>query len=415
MVVLATKEAILAAEPPEWGAMLLTTLDTVRLRRARAAVFGVFAVNGFLLAAWVVHIPAISERTGISHATLGWLLLVLAGAALIGMQIAGPLADRWGSKPMVGAAGLLLSAGAIGPGLATDTVTLAAALAVFGLGNGALDVSMNSQAVHVERAYGRPIMSAFHALFSLGGVVGSLLGAATLAAGWSPLTALSGAAALGAVLILACVPMLLPHEHHAAPQRPAGAAGSGRTPTAKILTLGAIAFAVFLAEGAANDWSTLQVKEHLGTSESTAALAFGAFAVMMTVGRLTADQVAATFGPVAVVRYGTLIAAVGLTAVIASVWVPLTLAGWALFGLGLSGCIPQIFTAAGNLHGGAPGVNMSRVVGMGYIGLLAGPALLGWLTHLMPLTATLVVPLVIVLLASWFAGQVSPASDVADD
>ncbi|EME22317.1 MFS transporter [Rhodococcus triatomae BKS 15-14] len=390
-------------------AMLLTTNSPATLRRARASVFGVFAVNGFLLAAWVVHIPAISARTGVSHSTLGWLLLVLACAALIGMQAAGPLADRWGSKPMVGAAGLLIAVGAIGPGLATDAATLAAALAVFGLGNGALDVSMNSQAVHVERAYGRPIMSAFHALFSLGGVAGSLLGAATLARGWSPLTALSAAAVIGAVLILACLPALLPHERHDAPTAPGAPTTRGRTPTAKILTLGAIAFALFLAEGAANDWSTLQVKEHLGTSESTAALAFGAFAVMMTVGRFTADRVAARFGPVAVVRYGTLIAALGLTTVIASVWIPLTLAGWALFGLGLSGCIPQIFTAAGNLHGGAPGVNMSRVVGMGYVGLLAGPALLGWLTHLMPLTATLAVPLVVVLLASWFAGQVRPA------
>lgn len=388
--------------------------DPTRLRRARAAVFGVFAVNGFLLAAWVVHIPAVSERTGISHATLGWLLLVLAGAALIGMQIAGPLADRWGSRRMIGAAGLLIAVGAIGPGLATDATTLAAALAVFGLGNGALDVSMNSQAVHVERAYRRPIMSAFHALFSLGGVAGSLLGAATLAAGWSPLTALSAAAVLGALVVLLCLPALLPR-----PGPDADATADRRLPardrasTRKVLALGTIAFALFLAEGAANDWSTLQVKEHLGTSESTAALAFGAFAVMMTVGRFTADRVSAAVGPVAVVRYGTLIAAVGLTTVIASGWVWLTLAGWALFGLGLSGCIPQIVTAAGNLHGGSPGVNMSRVVGMGYLGLLAGPAVLGWLTGVMPLTATLIVPLVFVLLASRFAGQVRSADDCA--
>lgn len=392
--------------------MPLTTLDPARLRRARAAVFGVFAVNGFLLAAWVVHIPTVSERAGISHATLGWLLLVLSGGALIGMQAAGPLADRWGSRPMVGAAGLLLSVGAIGPGLATDTAGLAAALAVFGFGNGALDVSMNTQAVHVERAYGRPIMSAFHALFSLGGVAGSLLGAATLAAGWSPLTALSGAAVIGAAAVLACVPALLPHERHDARGEPAvDAPNRDRAATRRVLALGAVAFALFLAEGVANDWSTLQVKEHLGTADSTAALAFGGFAAMMTVGRLTADRVATRFGPVAVVRYGTLVAAAGLAAVTASSLVPLTLAGWAVFGLGLSGCIPQIFTAAGNLHAGAPGVTMSRVVGMGYLGLLAGPAILGWLTQLMPLTATLLLPLALVLVTSRFAGVVRPGTD----
>ncbi|MFC9790172.1 MFS transporter [Rhodococcus sp. NPDC127528] len=386
-----------------------TVVEPVRLRRARAAVFGIFAVNGFLLAAWVVHIPSISDRTGISHATLGWLLLVLAAAALVGMQIAGPLADRWGSRRMVLAAGALISAGVIGPALATDAVGLAAALAVFGLGNGALDVSMNSQAVHAERAYGRPIMSAFHALFSVGGVVGSLLGAATLAAGWSPLTALAGASAIGFVTVAGCGPALLPHRAHEHDARSESSGRGGRAGVRTVLTLGAIAFALFLAEGAANDWSTLQVKEHLGTSDATAALAFGAFAVMMTVGRFAADPISAAFGPVAVVRYGTLIAAAGLATVIGSSWVGLTLVGWAVFGLGLSGCIPQIFTAAGNLAVGAPGVNMSRVVGMGYVGLLAGPALLGWLTSLMPLTATLVVPLALVLVASRCAGVVRPA------
>lgn len=386
-----------------------TTTEHVRLRRARAAIFGIFAVNGFLLAAWVVHIPSISDRTGISHATLGWLLLVLAGGALVGMQVAGPLADRWGSRRLTVSAGVLISAAMIGPALATDAAGLAVALAVFGFGNGALDVSMNSQAVHAERAYGRPIMSAFHALFSVGGVVGSLLGAATLAAGWAPLMSLIGASAIGLVTVAACGPALLPHvahEHPDAPARPAAAAGRG---SRRVLTLGAVAFALFLAEGAANDWSTLQVKEHLGASDATAALAFGAFAVMMTVGRFTADRVSAAFGAFAVVRYGTLIAVAGLAVIIGSGWLWLTLYGWALFGLGLSGCIPQIFTAAGNLSEGAAGVNMSRVVGMGYLGLLAGPALLGWLTTLMPLTATLLVPLGLLLLASRYAGVVGRA------
>lgn len=391
-----------------------TTTEPVRLRRARAAVFGIFAVNGFLLAAWVVHIPSISDRTGISHATLGWLLLVLAGGALIGMQIAGPLADRWGSRRLTVSAGLLISAAMVGPALATDAAGLAVALAVFGFGNGALDVSMNSQAVHAERAYGRPIMSAFHALFSVGGVAGSLLGAATLAAGWAPLTSLTSAAVIGLVTVAACGPLLLRHVvHEHEPDRPVAAARPG---SRTVLTLGAVAFALFLAEGAANDWSTLQVMEHLGASDATAALAFGAFAVMMTVGRFTADRVSAAFGAFAVVRYGTLIAVAGLAVIIGSGWLWLTLCGWALFGLGLSGCIPQIFTAAGNLSEGAAGVNMSRVVGMGYVGLLAGPALLGWLTTLMPLTATLLVPLGLLLLASRYAGVVgrAPAPSTPD-
>ncbi len=104
-----------------------------------------------------------------------------------------------------------------------------------------------------------------------------------------------------------------------------------------------------LAEGVANDWSALQVKEDLGVSNAVAALSFGAFSAMMTVGRFTADRISAAVGPVAVVRYGALLSSVGMLTVVVSGWLPLTLLGWALFGAGLSGCIPQIFTTAGNL------------------------------------------------------------------
>ncbi|MBD0322022.1 MAG: MFS transporter [Aldersonia sp.] len=381
------------------------------LRFARAGVFGIFGLNGFMLSMWVVHIPVISERTGVSKATLGMLLLVLAAGALLGMQLSGPLADRFGSRAMVGVAGLLLSVAVLGPGFADGAPTLGVALAVFGFANGALDVSMNAQAVHVERQYERPIMSAFHALFSCGGLVGSLCGAATLSLGWDVRVTLGIAAVTGVVATAVAAAQMLPHV---VPEHDDEKAPHART-SRLVLALGLIAFALLLAEGAATDWSTLQVKEHLDTSDATAALAFGAFSVMMTVGRFTADRVSAAVGPVAVVRFGTLIAAVGITVVMCSVWPVLTLFGWALFGLGLSGGIPQIFTAAGNLSSGNPGTNMSRVFSMGYLGLLAGPAIIGWLTKLIPLTAALVVPLVAVLLTAVFARVVAPARSRASE
>ncbi|MCX5043628.1 MFS transporter [Aldersonia sp. NBC_00410] len=367
------------------------------LRAARAGVFGIFGLNGFMLAMWVVHIPVISERADVSKATLGMLLLFLAGGALIGMQLSGPLADRFGSRTIVGVAAVTLCATVLGPGFATNAVALGAALVAFGFANGALDVSMNAQAVHVEQRYGRPILSAFHALFSCGGLAGSLCGAATLALGWDVRATLLVAATVGFAVTAGCTSRMLGHV----PERHTDTAAPTRG-SRMILVLGLIAFALLMSEGVATDWSTLQVKEHLGTSDATAALAFGAFSVMMTVGRFGADRVSAAIGPMRVVRYGTLIAAVGITMVMLSVWPALTLAGWALFGLGLSGGVPQIFTAAGNLSG-SPGTNMSRVFTMGYLGLLAGPAIIGWLTKLVPLTSALVVPLVAVLLTAIFA------------
>ncbi|MEV0948221.1 MFS transporter [Rhodococcus sp. NPDC049939] len=375
------------------------------LRRARVATFTLFGTCGFLFGMWVVHIPAIEAQTGIDHATLGTLLLVLGVGAIGGMQLSVPLADRVGSGRTAIIAGLALSITTIGPGLATGAWQLGFALIVFGFTMGAMDVSMNSHAVDVEKRYGRPIMAAFHALFSVGGAAGALLGASTLAAGWAPATALLAAGVIGIVTVTAISRWVL-RDPVRRPDESATAEKAPRRLSIRVLVLGGIAFALMLSEGVANDWSALQVKEHLGTPDSVAALAFGAFSVMMTIGRLTADRVSGAFGPVAVIRYGMLIAATGILLVLISGQLALTIVGWALFGLGLSGSLPQIFTAAGNLGSSSASANLSRVVTIGYIGFLSGPAIMGWISQVIPLTAAMTVPLVCALVVAACSGAV---------
>src|SRR5215218_5531055 len=148
---------------------------------ARRSTFAIFALNGFLLGMWVVHIPEIRERTGASTAVLGYLLLLLGGTALLGMQVGGRLIDRFGSRVVAVVAGLALSVCLVGPGLATSTPALAVALGLLGAFNGVIDVAQNAQAVEVERAYGRPIISGFHAFFSLGGLLASVIGGGLIA------------------------------------------------------------------------------------------------------------------------------------------------------------------------------------------------------------------------------------------
>ncbi|WP_319943632.1 MFS transporter [Nocardia aurantia] len=406
-------------------------------RFARAAVFTVFGLNGFTLSMWVVHIPVITTRTGVSHATLGMLILLMAGGGILGMQAAGPVADRVGSRAMVAAAGVFVALVILIPINATGPVTLALGLAALGIGNGALDVSMNSQAVHVERQYGRPIMSAFHALFSCGGLAGSLVGAAALHAGVDARVTVAVVAAVALVLVIACVPRLLPrdrpHPAEDAALLESGAgletadvrstatgagsgsdgaeayAGSGAAPVRarrdvrKVLALGAIAIAFLMTEGVANDWSTLQVHERLHVSDAVAALAFGAFSTTMTIGRFAADRINGRFGRVALVRWGALLAAAGLGLIVGSAWVPVTLAGWALLGVGLAGGVPQIFSAAGNLGTETATTDMSHVFTLGYLGFLAGPSVIGWLAKFTSLTTALIFPLVAILLCAWFA------------
>ena len=369
--------------------------QTAPPRAARVATWLYFGLNGFAVGMWVVHIPNIEHATGITHSKLGLLLLVLGGAAFTGMQVAGPLVDRLGQRRLVPAAGVLLGIALAGPGLAHNWWTLGLALILVGFGNGSIDVGMNAQAVVVERGYPRPIMAAFHAMWSIGGAIAALIGAATLRAGVPTEVTLGVSGAVCIVIALAAGRFLLEAtaEEDDEPEQE-----RAKPPARLVWALGGLAFGLMLSEGVANDWAALHFRDILGTSVSTAAYAYGAFAVAMTIGRFLTDRVAAAVGPAAIVRWGAAMAAVGLTGVIVVPWVPVALFGWALFGLGLAGGVPQLFTAAGNLDQRAAGALMARVVGLGYVGLLAGPALIGGLAHWMPLNLAFILPVVLCVL-----------------
>jgi MFS family permease len=370
------------------------------LAPARRATTAIFVLNGFVLGMWVVNIPEVLDRTGASKAQLGTLLLLLGGAAFVGMQVAGRLIDQHGSRPVAIVSALLMCAALLGPALATDVWTLAAALALLGLTNGVVDVAQNTHAVEVERRYGRPVMSAFHAFFSLGGVLAAVLGGALIAAGTDLRLSLGIAAAAGVGVTLAARPGLLPpvvrtREERTAPRAPW---------TARVALLGLIAFVLFLSEGVAYDWSTVHVHESLGARKDVAAWAFGAFSVAMTTTRLVADRIVARTGPATYVRVAALVGAVALTGAALAPNAATAIVAWGLFGVGLAGCIPQFFTAAGNVDVDASGTYVARLGGLGYLGLLAGPAVIGLLTTWVPLTTAFAVPIVGCVLA----GVVAP-------
>jgi len=384
------------------------------LRAARVATFVYFVLDGTLMGMWLVQIPAVEKRVGISNATLGSLLVLLGLGAFLGMQVAGRLADRFGTRLVVPASAVLCGASLVLPGLAREPWALAGALLVFGFGNGCLDVSMNAHAVHVEKAYNRPVMSAFHATFSVGGVIAALVGARAAGAGMSPAAILGASGAVGIVVALLAARSLLA----TVPASPGPVAGPGSTapegmgePAAKrrtaprrIWILAALALMCMLCEGVANDWSALEAKNILGAPAATAAFAYGTYAAAMTIGRLLADRVSRRFGSAAVLRYGAAAGAVGLTVVAFSPWIWTALVGWAVFGLGLSGCVPQLFSAAGHTDPAAAGANVSRVAGLGYLGMLAGPALIGWMTRLMGLNHTFLLPALLLVVAAVAAG-----------
>ncbi|MFT4044604.1 MAG: MFS transporter [Gordonia sp. (in: high G+C Gram-positive bacteria)] len=393
---------------------------------------------------WVAHIPVITAHTHTDPQRFGGLLLLLGGSAFVGMQVTGHLLDRYGARRTTVIAVCALCPAMLGPVLAGNTGVLAAALIVFGFVNGGIDVSMNAQAVTVERNYARPIMSTFHGFFSLGGVIGSGAVAAALWAGIGAVTTVSACIA-GALVVGVAAARHLPtdREEHSG-EAAAGVNQAGRTGSevngieasggtaaddvaggstrrwwhgvdlGRLVLMAVVAFALMLAEGTAYDWSALHVVETFGVRDAIGAIAFGAFSAAMMTARFCVDPIAAAFGPVAVVRFGSLLGIVGMTTAILAPAAPIAIIGWAVCGIGLAGLIPQIFTAAGNLTTHSRGRAISTVVGCGYLGVLSGPALIGFIAGHTSLRVGLVSALAALGLALAAASVVRSASDDPD-
>lgn len=380
------------------------------LRRARAAVFALFASFGIVLSTWAVHLPVLKQSVGMSNAVTGTVLLILGIGSLAGMQISGVAISRWGTERVAVMAGVALAVSIMVPLAATTIGQAAVGAFVLGASAGCADVGMNAAAVDVERDYGRPIMAAFHAVFSIGTVIGSLLGSAGFALQLTTLTTTSTIASICLVTVGAAFTGFRGYRARReldSEEIPALPAQVDRRLRLRVLLLGMLAFLLLLSEGSAMDWSSLHAREHLGASAPSAALAIGSFVVAMTVARFAADRVAQAVGPVWVLRGGSILAAAGILAVIMAPNLPVALAGWALFGLGLAGGLPQVLTAAGNLGGGSART-LSRVVGVGYVAILGGPALIGWLVELVSWQGAFLVPLCSVVICAAAARLVAP-------
>ncbi|GAA1286077.1 MFS transporter [Planotetraspora silvatica] len=414
----------------------MALLATARpsLRRARLAVFGLFLLAGMAIGTWTARIPAIKEDLALSDGRLSLALLGVAAGAITGMLIIGRLVDRYGSDRVMIPAAIAQGAALVLPALAPDLPVLALTLFLFGVVNGTLDVSMNANAVTVERAYGRPIMSAFHAVFSVGGFIGSALGGLFAHAEAGPAATFAVAGAIILVVAVLSARWALrdtphPREPHsaalgapeatqqeitpeeAAPQEAASdrrtAAPRRRLPQGAFF-LGVLAFCGLIGEGASADWSSVYLHDDLGSSPGFAAAAFAAFSIMMTAGRFAGDRLAARLGPVALVRGCGLLGAVGL-AVNLVIGTPVAgVIGFALFGAGLSCVIPQVFSAAGHRDPAQSGRALATVASLGYTGFLAGPVIIGALAELVTLPRALFVPALLTLLVALAAPAVRP-------
>jgi hypothetical protein len=296
----------------------------------------------------------------------------MAVGALVGIPLSGYCAARFGSRAVVHATAAAFCITLPLPLLAASLPALVATLVVLGAANGALDVSMNTQAVAVERRWSRPILSSFHGLWSLGGLAGAGVAALALRAGIAPWPHIVVAAIVcGTAALVACRGLLRDADD---------GAGDGphfARPTRELALLGGVAFFGLMTEGAVGDWGAIYIRRSLGADAATGALGFAAFSGTMAAGRFLGDGIVARVGDSRLVRTATALGALGFGIALFVGTPAAAIAGCAAVGLGIANLVPIVFRLAGNVPGVAPSHGIAAVGTAGYAGFLAGPPLIG--------------------------------------
>ena len=373
------------------------------LRPSRIAAALLFLLYGTLIGTWTARIPAVKQHLGLSDGRLSIALVGLALGAVTGMQLSGRLVDRYGSRRIMIPAALVDGCFLLPVAVAPSLVTLTSALFAFGVVHGVLNIAMNARGVEIERAAERPIMSSFHAVYSIGGFLGAVLGGVTAAAGASPLGTFAVVAVLGAALAL------WSRRWSAALTETAGSPADGparQVPLSGVLLLGTLALCALVGEGAAADWSTVYLRDSLHSTEGFAAAAFAAFFIAMTAGRLTGDRLSERLGPVALARRGGLLASVAMAISLAAGIPAVGLVAYVALGAGLSVITPMIFRAAAT--GGDSGPALAAVTTTGYLGLLSGPPIIGAVASVTSVPTSLLLVIVATGAVTLGAGALRP-------
>jgi MFS family permease len=344
-----------------------------------------FLVTGLAMASWAPQIPYAKARLGLDEGAFGLLLLCLGFGSVLAMQVTAAVITRVGSRPIILISGTVLCLTLPWLACANTTAALAVCLVVFGAAVGSIDVAMNVHAVEVEQAAGEPLMSGFHGMYSLGGLVGAAGGAALLTSGLSPPAAAAIAAFIAAVLMLLTAPGLLRSKS-------AQSAPLIAIPRGIVILTGSLAFAAFLTEGAILDWSALLLTGSFGVSAAQAGIGYALFSIAMAFARLTGDLVMKRLGQRRVLLFGGVTVTAGFVLLLLSPLPWMASGGFLLIGLGAANLVPILFSTAGRQNAMAPALAVASMTTLGYAGILVGPAAIGFfasLTNLRTAFATL--------------------------
>lgn len=346
-----------------------------QLSAARRATRTQFLLLGLIGGAWGVHIPSVKLRYGLSEMQLSLVLLAAAVGALLSLLLAGRLIGRYGHRPVLAGAamviGTLLGLSLYWPSLAW----LLPAMVLFGASSGIYDVAINAEGTALESLSGRAVMGGLHGMFSVGGMSGAALAAALLRAGMpAPWQLMLVGALVAGLSVLATRRMLRQH-----PQGQDGDAATAHFawPRGRLLLIGLLIFAGMTAEGVMYDWSVLYLKQELAMPQAQAGLGFAVFSAAMAVTRLTGDALRERMAEPRLLRGGALLTAASMATLLllAQPWP--ALAGFVLVGAGLALVVPILYNAATRVPGVSRAAAIASVSSIGYAGFLIGPPLIG--------------------------------------
>jgi fucose permease len=363
-----------------------------QLKNAKTATLAFFLFCGIALSAWAPMVPYVKHHLSLSESEMGAMLLALGAGAIVMMPLSGWLISKTGSRSIV-VFGSVITAISLPAILLADTVTLTAlCLFIFGAGLGGIDIAINAHGIQIQNLSARPIMSSLHGLFSIGGLFGPLLVITLFEFQLSPPSVLG----IISILLLIILGTQWKFLMSAQKEREVTRTYAQKNEQEKfskfawlngrLLFLGGLCFIVFLSEGAVLDWSAIYLLDYKNSQENLAGLGYAAFSVAMAFMRLIGDRIVSKFPAKWIVVVGGLITASGFLIVITTPWFLTILIGFILVGLGAANIIPVIFSEGAHLKGVSSASALATITTLGYVGQLAGPAILGMVAELSTLS-----------------------------
>ena len=347
------------------------------LLRSRIAVSLAFAINGLIYANWTGRLPRLQQIYGMDNGQTGFVLTSLAVGALIAMPLAGFLIVRYGSRRLSVASTIAFIIAVPLLGYMPGYAGLLLLAPLVGMSTGVMDVAMNAQAVEVEKLWGSPITSSFHAFFSAGMFAGAGTAAAFIALGYDP------GPHLLIVSVLTCFLSAYALRHFLAdePVEEATGQGSGGNRfSSAIVLLGLASLCTMIGEGSMADWTPLYMTRVTGSAEAIAPLGQAAFSGAMLLGRSFGDYTRGRTGSRTVIVGGAALALAGVLFAIVFPYPVTAIAGFGMVGLGLANVVPVLFSQASRVPGLRSGVGISSVSTIGYSAFLWGPPLIGFVS-----------------------------------